>query len=787
VAVFGCRQATRFLLSLLTLGLLLLVSSHARAQASGEASPEGRVRVRYWEKWTGMEKEAMDAVVQDFNRSQSRIWVDYQSVSLYQQKTLIATAGGDPPDIAGLLAADIVDFADKNALIPLDDYMRGTHLRREHFLPTYWDMGVYQERVWAVVSVPIVVSLHWNKDLFAKAGLDPEQPPRTIAELDEFAKKLSIVNDGRIQQLGFLPADTTPSAGASGLNWWPYGWGFWFGAELWDGGENITIDSPANVRAFTWLQSYAKAHPFAQMQNFSSSFGNFASAQNPFLNGKLAMVLQGVWMGNFIQKFNPTMRWGAAPFPSETAGGPPVAIVDADMLVIPNGARHPREAFEFIAYLTRQGPMEKVCLGQRKISPLRSVSPEFFLRHKNPHIRMFQDLAASPGGRAQPRMGVWPEYTLEIRNATQRLLLLEATPEQALGDVKNVIQKSWDRQRSRRGGEPSRWLSIAPLVLIALLVAALVVAAWREQKRLALTTGVTRPVRSNASLWKGLGFFSPWGIGLVVFLAYPVMSSVVYSFCDYSVLSPPKWIGLQNYVDLLEDEIFWVALKNTLVYAALALPLGLVVSLFYALLLGSNLRGSSIYRTLIFLPALMPVVATAIIWIWMLNGEFGLVNHVLDELSFGLFPKIAWLTDRNYALPSLVLVSVWGVGQTVIILLAALQDVPSSVYEAAEIDGATFWQKIRHVTIPMISPVIYFNAIVGIIGALQVFATPYIMTAGGPARATLFYTQRLYENAFYFLRMGYACAMAWILFLVVLGLTALAHHIASSRVHYTGT
>jgi multiple sugar transport system permease protein len=171
----------------------------------------------------------------------------------------------------------------------------------------------------------------------------------------------------------------------------------------------------------------------------------------------------------------------------------------------------------------------------------------------------------------------------------------------------------------------------------------------------------------------------------------------------------------------------------------------------------------------------------------MLNGEFGLVNHVLDELSFGLFPKIAWLTDRNYALPSLVLVSVWGVGQTVIILLAALQDVPSSVYEAAEIDGATFWQKIRHVTIPMISPVIYFNAIVGIIGALQVFATPYIMTAGGPARATLFYTQRLYENAFYFLRMGYACAMAWILFLVVLGLTALAHHIASSRVHYTGT
>jgi len=774
------------LLALIAAALLLLVATPARAEARSP-SPEGRVRVRYWEKWTGMEQDAMQGVVQDFNRSQSKVWVDYQSVSVYQQKTLIATAGGDPPDIAGLLAADIVDFADKNALIPLDEFMRGTHLRREHFLPTYWDMGVYRGHVWAVVSVPIVVSLHWNKDLFEKAGLDPERPPQTIAELDEFAKKLSIVKDGRIEQLGFLPADTTPSAGASGLNWWPYSWGFWFGADLWDGGENITIDSPENVRAFTWLQSYAKAHPFQRMQQFTSSFGNFASSQNPFLSGKLAMVLQGVWMGNFIQKFNPTMRWGAAPFPSEKAGGPPVAIVDADMLVIPNGARHPREAFQFIEYLTRQGPMEKVCLAQRKISPLASVSAEFFRAHKNPEIAMFQKLAASPGARAQPRMSVWPEYTLEIRNATQRLLLLEATPAEALVDVKKVIQKSWNRQRARQGSEPSRWLSAAPLVLMLLGVAALVVAARREQKKQAQATGVTRPVRSNASLAKGLAFFSPWGIGLLVFLAYPVMSSVVYSFCDYSVLSPPRWIGLRNYVDLVEDEVFWIALKNTLTYTALALPIGLVVSLFYALLLSTNPKGSGIYRTLIFLPALMPVVATAIIWIWMLNGEFGVINHVLHELTLGLFPKVTWLTDRSYALPAIVLVSVWGVGQTVVIVLAALQDVPSSIYEAAEIDGATLWQKIRHVTIPMISPVIYFNAIIGIIGALQVFATPYIMTAGGPARATLFYTQRLYENAFYFLRMGYACAMAWTLFLVVLGLTALAHRIGSSRVHYTGS
>jgi multiple sugar transport system substrate-binding protein len=767
----------RALLSLLVFVLWVLISPAARAQAAGEPSPEGRVRISYWEKWTGMEKEAMEAVIHDFHRSQSRIWVDYQSVSLYQQKILLATAGGDPPDIAGLLAADIADFAEKNALIPLDERMRGTHLTRESFLPTYWDMGVYRDRVWGVVSVPIVVSLHWNKDLFAKAGLDPERPPRTIAELDEYADKLTIVKDGKIEQLGFLPADT---------DWWPYSWGFWFGAKLWDGGENITIDSPENIRAFSWYQSYAKRHDAGQLQNFTSSFGNFASAQNSFLSGKLAMVLQGIWMGNFIQKFSPDMRWGAGPFPSEKPDQPPVAIADADMVAIPNGARHPDEAFEFIKFLTQQAEMEKVCLGQRKMSPLRNVSEGFFREHKNPYIGMFQELAASPGATPQPRISVWNEYTLEIRNASQRLWLREATPEQALGDVKQVIQKSWNRHRTRQSTGPSQWLSTLPFILIALLAAAIFAAARREQKRVAQVTGVDKPVRSNASLRTGLTFFSPWGIGLFVFLAYPVMSSIVHSFCDYSVLSPPRWIGLQNFIDLFQDEVFWIALKNTFLYAAIALPLGLTVALFFALLLDAKLRGSSIYRTLLFLPTLVPVVAGAVIWIWMLNGEFGILNHVLHAASGGKLPKTAWLTERSYALPALILVSFWTVGHTVVTLLAAMQDVPRSVYEAADIDGASLWQKIRHVTIPMISPVLYFNAIMGIIGALQVFAMPFIMTKGGPARATLFYTQRMHENAFYFLRMGYACAMAWILFLVVLGLTALAHRLGHSRVHYGG-
>jgi multiple sugar transport system permease protein len=252
------------------------------------------------------------------------------------------------------------------------------------------------------------------------------------------------------------------------------------------------------------------------------------------------------------------------------------------------------------------------------------------------------------------------------------------------------------------------------------------------------------------------------------------------------VLTTPRFIGLGNYLELFQDGVFWVALKNTLIYAVFALPLGLISSFSIALLLDANVRGSSIYRTLVFLPSLTPLVASSMVWLWIFNAEYGVLNDVLGKLSFGLIKPVPWLADPRTALPSIILMSVWGVGQTVVIILAAMQDVPTAIYEAADIDGASTWQKIRHITVPLTSPVIYFNAIIGVINALQVFAQPYIMTNGGPARATLTYAMRLYVNAFTFLRMGYAAAMAWILFIIILGLTLLAVRVGKSRVHYAG-
>jgi len=403
--------------------------------------------------------------------------------------------------------------------------------------------------------VPALNALHWNKRLFREAGLDPERPPRTIAELDRYAKRLTRVEDGKIQQIGFLPSDPP---------WWPFLWPAFFGGRLWDGGARITFDAPENVQAFTWVQSYAKTHGVSQLQNLSAGFGNVASAQNSFMSQKLAMVLQGVWMANYIESFAPGLEWGAAPFPSVGEHDPPVTFVDADMLVIPRGAAHAREAFEFMRFLVEQPNMEKLCALQQKNSPLREVSHEFLNRHKNPYIRMFQALAQSPAAVSTPKLAIWSEYRSETLTAFQRVWLLQASPRQALAESNQRLQRSWDRARNRNLAPRSRALSLAPFVLVALLVAFVVASIVRERARFRALNSGRRASRANVSLGKGLAFFSPWAIGLLAFTAYPVMSSIVYSFCDYSVLTTPRWVGLDNFIELFQDRVFLVALMNTL-------------------------------------------------------------------------------------------------------------------------------------------------------------------------------------------------------------------------------
>lgn len=287
------------------------------------------------------------------------------------------------------------------------------------------------------------------------------------------------------------------------------------------------------------------------------------------------------------------------------------------------------------------------------------------------------------------------------------------------------------------------------------------------------------------NLLVGLAFISPWLVGLLTFTLYPVLASLYYAFCDYDVLTKPVWIGTLNFEDMVTDRVFWKSLYNTLYYTAFSVPLGLILSLMIAVLLNQGVRGKSIFRTLFFMPSIVPLVAVAMIWLWVFNGSFGLLNQWLSVVGIR-GPN--WLNDEAWVKPSLVLAGLWQTGGTIVIFLASLQDVPRSLYESADLDGAPAWRKLWHITIPLISPVIYFNLIIGIINALQMFVIPFVMfeTTGGPNRSGFFYAVYLYQNAFQYNQMGYACAMAWVLFLLILLTTAVATAVSRKHIYYAG-
>jgi multiple sugar transport system permease protein len=280
----------------------------------------------------------------------------------------------------------------------------------------------------------------------------------------------------------------------------------------------------------------------------------------------------------------------------------------------------------------------------------------------------------------------------------------------------------------------------------------------------------------------GYAFISPWLIGFLVFTLAPFLSSIWLSFTRYDIMSPPKWIGTANYQRLFTDDpLFWRAWAVTLKYAAVAIPLGIVVGVALALLLNSNIRGLAVYRTIFFLPSIVPAVASSVVFVWILNPQIGLINGILKH--FGIVGP-AWLADTKWAFSSLVLMSLWGVGGSMVIYLAGLKDIPVHLYEAATLDGANAWEKMRRITLPMLTPVIFFNLVMGVIGAFQYFTQAFIVTQGGPEDSTLFYALYLFNRAWRYFDMGYASAMAWILFLVIMVCTGLLFKTQRRWVHY---
>lgn len=279
----------------------------------------------------------------------------------------------------------------------------------------------------------------------------------------------------------------------------------------------------------------------------------------------------------------------------------------------------------------------------------------------------------------------------------------------------------------------------------------------------------------------GLAFISPWAIGFVAFLVYPIVSNVWYSFTDYSGFGHADFIGLDNYTRMRDDELFWKSLYNTLYYTLLAVPVGVVVAITLAVAMNQRVREVGVYRAAIFLPSILPIFALSFIFVWILNPRYGLVN---DGLRLVHVESINWLGDPTWARLSIVMLAQLGAGQYALIFLAGLRGIPATLYEAAAIDGAGALRKFRFITLPLLTPLILYDIIIGLGLGLQIFTQAYIITEGGPSNATLFYVLYLYRQAFRYGDFGYAAALSWVLFLISLVLALIVFRTARRWVHY---
>ena len=429
------------------LGLLAVIVAMAVALYVGETSVSrqvgaGRVSVIYWEKWTGDEGEQMRKVVNAFNASQSKVFVKYLSISSVDQKTMLATAGNNPPDVAGIWLEQIAQFSDAGALTDLTDLAKDSGLGADHYIKGYWDPLNYHGSLWALPSTPASIALHVRPDLVPKEFATPETLPKTLEGLDAMSKRISKKGKGgSLVMAGFLPSNP---------GWWNWAWGTYFGGKLVDG-DKITVNSVENVRAFEWCRGYAKEFGSKEMTSFQGGFGNFSSPQDAFMTGKVATEINGVWKGNYIKVQRPDTPWFAVPFPYP-ADRPDLAghsNLSQDVLAVPRGAKHPKEAFEFIAFVQRQDVMEGLCKSHGKNSPLEKVSEEFFNTHPNKFIRLFDQLARSPKAFSSPQIGIYPQISAEMTVAFQEVNNLQKTPKQALDDAQARLDKLWITYKSQ--------------------------------------------------------------------------------------------------------------------------------------------------------------------------------------------------------------------------------------------------------------------------------------------------------------------------------------------------
>ena len=784
----------------------LLIALAALVSGCGEKAT-GKIKLVVWGLQSSEESKGLDAAIAEFERRHPNIDVKTLSMGaggMNPQKLMTAIVGKAPPDVIHQDRFTIGDWASRETFMSLGELVERDRdepggIRPEEFYKACWAEATYKGKVYAIPYNTDDRALYYNRTLFREAGIDPDDPPGTWDELMEYAKKLTAYRkDGSFKRIGFIP---------NFGNSWLYLYSWQNGGEFMSpDGRKCTMNNPYSVEALEYMVSiYDALKGVDAINSFSSGFKGFEF--DAFLTGLVAMKIDGNWCLDGIARYSPDLDFGVAPAPVPRArydgkgrfAGQPKFITWSGgfSLAIPRGAKHVQESWEFIKWMDSVECWRISCEAQRKYNlskgrpfvPLMSANAklnEVIFREFAPKsakfskpLRLFLDLMKVSKYRPVTFVGqrLWDEHVKAFDWATRHKMSAQT----AMDNGTKVAQKELDKVFGR--GKYNRLNRAYPLGIVGLGV-------------LILIGFIVKKLREYGPIGKlghgeavaGYLFASPWIVGFLIFTIGPIIASIIFSFCDYDVLHTPRWVGVNNYRDLLSDDWPYMskALYNAGFLALFGLPLGLVTGLSIAMLLNTRIGGMTWYRTIYYLPAIVPVVANAILWIWILNPEYGLINAAWRAtLSdwFNIKPP-GWLTSEVFSKPALITMGLWGAGGGMILWLAGLQGVPQHLYDAADIDGANWWSRFRHVTLPMLTPYVFFNLIMGTIGVLQTFDVVYIMTGGGPADSTIVPVLYLFVNAFTYFKMGFASAIAWLLFVIILALTLVQIKLAPRWVHY---
>ncbi len=785
----------------------------------GQKASEQTV-LNVWGIGQSPDDKGMADSIREFERRNPDIRVRALSMGageMNPQKLMTAIVGGVPPDVVRQDRFSISDWAARGAFRSLDDLIeRDRELdpdqvaTPEQYYPAVWSEASYEGKVYGIPLGADNRVLYINKDVFRRkanelraAGLDPDRAPRTWSETLAYSKVLTEKNpDGTLKVAGFLP---------NYGNSWLYMFGFQMNAQfLSPDGTKCTLNSPEAIAAVQFMKDgYDVVGGMDQADRFQSTFKG--AENDPFLAGQVAMVINGDWVLSGYFRYKPNLNFAVypAPVPDDRFYQRGAFADEKDKFItwaggfsyaIPRGAKHEEAAWKFIKWMTSLEGRLLDMTAQQKFEQARG-------RRYIPRIQGHKEtnkraIALFAGGTSNYDKAIQGHISMmdfaRIRPATfaaqvlwdshvraaDRAVRGLDTPEDALQEGQNAVQRVLDEELKKDDFpvvDP-----LIPLYLSLGFVAASVVGTvlWIRSKKL-------RPMAKHEMRW-GYIFISPWLVGFLVFTLGPMVASFFFSFTQYNVLTEARWVGANNYAMLLNEDkqLLLKAFFNIVYLAGVGIPLGLVAGLSIALLLNQDIRGMRFYRTAFYLPSIVPAVASIILWLWILNtdpsrGIFNMLWSNTFSVWFGTQPP-NWMGDAYWTKPALVLMGLWGAGSGMILWLAGLKGIPSTLYEAASIDGATPVQQFGGITLPMLSPLIFFNLVMGLIGSVQVFDSIFIITKGqgaGPDDSLMVPVYHLFINAFTYFRMGYASALAWLIFAVILAITAVQFFLSKRWVY----